>query len=183
MSTRRVWVGITRSWMHVYSSCLAWYNKVLNVCLLVVNWLMYDMFYICLCSSRLTRYSKVLNYMSAHEELAFSKVLSMSILITFWSMYIMSEGAGIACWSERRTRDRKVASSNPGWSGGRIFFCRVNFVCWLLFGVRSTPMLPQWHVKDPGHSAKSAGGRLHLSMHTPLTQQSWSWLTMPAVQA
>ena len=23
-------------------------------------------------------------------------------------------------------------------------------------------MLPQWHVKDPGHSAKSAGGRLHL---------------------
>ena len=30
-----------------------------------------------------------------------------------------------------------------------------------LFGVRSTPQLPQWHVKYPGHSAKSAGGRLH----------------------
>ena len=28
----------------------------------------------------------------------------------------------VACWLERRTRDRKVASSNPGWSGGRIFF-------------------------------------------------------------
>ena len=40
-------------------------------------------------------------------------------------------------------------------------------------------MLRQWHVKDPGHSAKSAGGRLHLNMHTPLTQQSQSWLTMP----
>ena len=39
---------------------------------------------------------------------------------------------------ERRTRDRKVASSIPGRSGGRIFFCRVNFVCSLLFGVRST---------------------------------------------
>ena len=39
-----------------------------------------------------------------------------------------------------------------------------------LFGVRSTPMLPQWHIKDPGHSAKSAGGRLHLNTHTPLTQ-------------
>ena len=39
-------------------------------------------------------------------------------------------------------------------------------------------MLPQWHVKDPGHSAKSAGGRLHLNMHTPLTQRSWSGLTM-----
>ena len=51
-------------------------------------------------------------------------------------------------------------------------------MCWLLFSGRSTPMLPQWHIKDPGHSAKSAGGRLHLNMHTPLTQQSWIWLTM-----
>ena len=30
----------------------------------------------------------------------------------------------------------------------------------LLFCVRSTPVLPLWHVKDPGHSAKSAGGEL-----------------------
>ena len=29
---------------------------------------------------------------------------------------------------ERRTRDREVASSNSGESGGRIFFSRVNFV-------------------------------------------------------
>ena len=28
------------------------------------------------------------------------------------------------------------------------------------FGIRSIPVLPQQHVKDPGHSAKSAGGRL-----------------------
>ena len=41
------------------------------------------------------------------------------------------------------------------------------------------PVLTQWHVKDPGHSAKSAGGRLHLLMHTPLTQRSRSGLTMP----
>ena len=39
-------------------------------------------------------------------------------------------------------------------------------------------MLAQWHVKDPGHSAKSAGSRVHIKMHTPLTQQSWSRLTM-----
>ena len=32
------------------------------------------------------------------------------------------------------------------------------------------PKLLQWHVKDPGHSAKSAGGRLHLNMCIPLTQ-------------
>ena len=87
---------------------------------------------------------------------------------------------GIACWLERRTRDRKVvASSNPGRSGRRIFCSRVNFVCWLLlFGVRSAPVLPQWHVKDTGHSVKSAGGRLHLNTHTPLTLRSRSGLTM-----
>ena len=70
-------------------------------------------------------------------------------------------------------------SLNPGRSGGGIFFSRINFVCWLLFSVRSTPLLPQWHVKDPGHFAKSAGGRLHLNTHTPLTQRSRSGLTMP----
>ena len=80
---------------------------------------------------------------------------------------------------ERRTRDRKVASSKPGRSGGKMFFSRVNFVCWLLFGVHSTPMLPQWHVKDTDHSGKSAGGRLHLNTHTTLTQQSRCGLTMP----
>ena len=73
----------------------------------------------------------------------------------------------------------KGCEFESGTSGGRIFFSGVNFVCWLLFGVRSTPVLPQWHVKDPGHSAKSVGGRLHLNTHLPLTQQSWSGLTMP----
>ena len=42
-------------------------------------------------------------------------------------------GAGIAQWLERRTRDWKVAGSNPCRSGGIIFFSRVDFLCWLLF--------------------------------------------------
>ena len=42
-------------------------------------------------------------------------------------------GAGIAQWLERQTRDWKVAGSNPCRSGGRIFFFRVDFLCWLLF--------------------------------------------------
>ena len=42
-------------------------------------------------------------------------------------------GGGIAQWLERRTRDWKVAGSNPCWSGGRIFFSRVDFLCWLVF--------------------------------------------------
>ena len=45
----------------------------------------------------------------------------------------MPPGAGIAQWLERRTRDWKVAGSNPCWNGGRIFFSRVDFLCWLLF--------------------------------------------------
>ena len=49
----------------------------------------------------------------------------------------------------------------------------------LLFGVHSTPVLLQWHVKDPGHSAKSAGDRLHLNMLTSLIQWSGSGLTAP----
>ena len=42
-------------------------------------------------------------------------------------------GAGIAQWLEHRTHDWKVAGSNPCWNGGRIFFSRVDFLCWLLF--------------------------------------------------
>ena len=34
------------------------------------------------------------------------------------------------------------------------------------------------YVKDPGLSAESAGGRLHLNTHTPLTQRSRGGLTM-----
>ena len=41
------------------------------------------------------------------------------------------------------------------------------------------PVVPHWHAKDPGHSAKSAGGRSHLNMHAPLTQWNQSGLTMP----
>ena len=42
-------------------------------------------------------------------------------------------GAGIARWLEHRTPDWKVSGSNPCWNGGRIFFSRVDFLCWLLF--------------------------------------------------
>ena len=42
-------------------------------------------------------------------------------------------GAGIVQWLERRIRDRKVSGSNLCRSGGRIFFSRVNLLCWLLF--------------------------------------------------
>ena len=37
-------------------------------------------------------------------------------------------------------------------------FSSPEFVWGLLFGVHSTLALLQWQIKDPGHSAKSAGG-------------------------
>ena len=41
-----------------------------------------------------------------------------------------------------------------------------NFCADFYFGIRSIPVLPQQHVKDPGHSAESASGRLQLNTHT-----------------
>ena len=52
-----------------------------------------------------------------------------SLIVNLLDRQLLSTLAGIACWLEHRTRDRKVASSNTGRSGGRIFFSRVNFVC------------------------------------------------------
>ena len=94
------------------------------------------------------------------------------------AIFLRAMSHRVACWLECRTCDQKVVSSNPCRSDRRIFFSTVNFVCWLFFCVCSTPVLPLWHIKDPGHSVKSAGGSLHLNTHTPLTQQSWSGLTM-----
>ena len=44
-------------------------------------------------------------------------------------------------------------------------------------------MLWRWHVKDPGHSAKSASGRLHLNTHIPFDPTKSEWADYVAVQA
>ena len=53
------------------------------------------------------------------------------------------------------------------------------------FSIRSTLLLPQKHVKDPGHFANSAGGRLQLNMHTPtyvaLQEVTW-WMVVWCTQ-
>ena len=55
-----------------------------------------------------------------------------------------------------RSRDRMPAGTAGEFSSPGSIFCADSY-----FGIRSTP------VKDPGHSAKSAGGRLQLNTHTP----------------
>ena len=83
--------------------------------------------------------------------------------------------------AESRTCDRKVASSCPGRSAGE-FSSQVLISVLTLIRCPFHPCLPQWHVKDPGHSAKSAGSRLHLNTHTTLTQRSGSGVTLPSRQ-
>ena len=48
-------------------------------------------------------------------------------------------GAGIAQWLERRTRGRKVAGSNPCWSGGRIFLLQGQLSVLTLISVSVPP--------------------------------------------
>ena len=61
------------------------------------------------------------------------KTTTKNNVYKYATVLFMAWGAGIAQWLERRTRDWKVAGSNPCWNGGRIFFSRVDFLCWLLF--------------------------------------------------
>ena len=77
-------------------------------------------------------------------------------------------GGGDGSVTERRACDRKFADSNPGRSGGRSFFSSVNFLCRLLFRYWFHPRATAiTHVRDPGHSAKSAGGWLQLNTNAP----------------
>ena len=93
------------------------------------------------------------------------------------------------CGSHRYSLMSSLLVKMPGsWSKGCEFefrhewwenvllqsqFCVLTLI-WCLFHPHVTPVAH----KEPGHSAKSAGGRLHLDTHTPLTQQSWSGMTM-----
>ena len=54
-------------------------------------------------------------------------------LALVWNELIILLRAGIAQWSEHRTRARKVVGLNPCRSSRRIFFSRVDFLCWFLF--------------------------------------------------
>ena len=75
---------------------------------------------------------------------------------------------------QRVNKGCEFQSGGGGGGGGaeRMFFSRVRFLfCPEIFGVRSTPVLPQLHVKDPGHSSQSVAGRLQLNTFAPLTQR------------
>ena len=80
-----------------------------------------------------------------------------------------SRGVRLACWHSAGLMSKRLWVRIMAEVEGIFFLSIVNFVCWLLFGVHSTPVILQWQVKDPSYSAKSVDGRLHLNTHTPLT--------------
>ena len=53
----------------------------------------------------------------------------------------------------KRSQVRVSAGAAGEFSSPWSIFCADTY-----FGIRSTPVLPQQHGKDPGHSVKSAGG-------------------------
>ena len=76
------------------------------------------------------------------------------------------------------TRVRKVASSSPGRSGGRIFFSRVNFVHWLL-SIPFHPRVTAVGRKRPRsfYQKVQVAGYIWTRIHAPLAEQSRSRLT------
>ena len=61
-----------------------------------------------------------------------------------------------------RSRVRIPAGAAVVFSSPGSTFCVDSYFC-----IHSTPVLPQLHVKDLGHCAKCAGGRLQLNTDTP----------------
>ena len=55
----------------------------------------------------------------------------------------------------------------PCRSGGRIFFSRVKFLCWLLFWYLFHSCITAVAHKRSWSSCQSAGGRLQINTHTP----------------
>ena len=79
---------------------------------------------------------------------------------------------------DSRARIRKVASSSPGeCSSPELTFCADSHLVSVPLRVTTVAR------KNLGHSAKSAGGRLNLSTHTPLIQLTESAWADYAVQA
>ena len=91
----------------------------------------------------------------------------------------LARGAGIVCWSSaglvvERLRVRIPAEAEVEVSSPELPLCADSYSVSV-----TPPCYRSGTQKDPGHSAKSADGRLHLTTHTPLTQRSWSGLIMP----
>ena len=58
---------------------------------------------------------------------------------------------------DRWSRNWRLVGSIPGMSSEKIFFSRAGSY----FSICSTPVLQQWHIKDPAHTMKKFRWRVH----------------------
>ena len=87
--------------------------------------------------------------------------------------------SGIVCWSKHGLVIERLRVRIPAGVAGEFSSPKLT-LCANPYSVSVPPPLePKLHVKDPGHSSKSADGRLHLNTQTHLTQRSRDGLTMP----
>ena len=92
-------------------------------------------------------------------------------------------GAGIACWLERRSRDRKVASSNPGRNGGRMFSSRVNFFVPTLYSVSVPPPCYRSGTYKTQSSCQKYRWQVTPKHAYILDPTKWEWVDYAAIQA
>ena len=67
------------------------------------------------------------------------------------------------------------------WAGVPGEVSSPEFVCWCSFSVCFTPMLLQWHVKDPGHSAKKCWWQVTAKHAYTLDPTKLEWADYAAV--
>ena len=89
---------------------------------------------------------------------------------------------GVADWAECRTRDRKVAGSIPGSSGGRVFFSRVHFLCRFIRRPFHLSVTALARKRPRSFCQKGRWRQLQSNVHTPLIQMKSCWVDY-AVQA
>ena len=79
---------------------------------------------------------------SSHLWSACMSIQSVVALITMLGHLPVTTGV-----QKLQEQQKSVLGNRGTVDGGRVFFPRINFVCSLLFCVRSTSMLPQWRIR------------------------------------
>ena len=96
---------------------------------------------------------------------------------------IKTWGAGRAWWLERRTRDRKVAGSNPDRSGGRIFFFQSSLCVLTLIRCPFHPRVTEVARKKPRSFWQKCGWQVTPKHPYALDPTKSDWADDAAVQA
>ena len=89
----------------------------------------------------------------------------------------------IACWYSARLVIKGLVSLNPGKSGMRSFISRINFLCWLFFGVLSNPCYCSGTLKTQVIQLKvQVAGYTKTHIHPWPNKVGVGWLCCPGIE-